>query len=316
MLIAFNRIDQAIDQLKATLEKDPKDKMNLFNLGLLFENKTNTLKEEVNKISEASNLALEAKRKIASHKDKAEVFIDELKRTKAKLKTAKPNQKPVIQSQINKLEASIAKDNEELKLLEGEKVEAEKAVGDEVANNAKIKLLVAQINELKQKTPGFYIKSLEVDSLYFDALYQLGAFYYNSAVEVKKNLNSMDMETYKKEGAKLESEVSNIYKNDALPYFEKAYWKVKQADEVFDALEQIYTQLKDEKKLAKLRASKPNLDPAFIKDLIEQFEIVKRNGKPFEISFRAAIVAEAYLGMKNEQKYVEWKKIEEDYLKK
>lgn len=247
MLIAFNRIDQAISQLKETVSKDPKDVMNLFNLGLLYENKTNTLKEEANKIADASNKVADARRKIASHKDKAEVYIDELKRTKAKLKTVKPNQKPVIQSQINKLEASIAKDNEELKALEGEKLEAEKAVGDEVANKAKIAELNGKIDALKQETPSFYERALAVDPLYYDALYQMGAFYFNEGAEIKRVVNAMDMETYKKEGKSVEEKLAAKYQL-AVPYFERAL-KVKKDEDLKEILKQVYRELKIDKQV-------------------------------------------------------------------
>ncbi len=247
MLIAFNRIDQAIAQLKESVAKDPKDVMNLFNLGLLYENKVNTLKEEANKISDATNKVADARRKIASHKDKAEVFIDELKRTKAKLKTVKPNQKAVIQSQINKLEASIAKDNEELKFLEGERVEAEKAVGDEAANKAKLEELTGKINVLKQELPTFYERALAADPNYYDALYQLGAYYFNEGAEIKRIVNGMDMATYNKEGKAVEAKLAEKYQQ-AIPFFERAL-KVKKDEDLKEILKQIYRDLKIDKQV-------------------------------------------------------------------
>jgi Tfp pilus assembly protein PilF len=247
MLIAFNRIDQAITQLKETISKDPKDVMNTFNLGLLYENKTNTLKEEANKIADKANKVADARRKIVSHKDKAEVFIDELKRTKAKLKTVKPNQKPVIQSQINKLEASIAKDNDELKLLEGEMAEAVKEVGDEAANKAKMDELNAKIDALKQETPTFYERALEADPNYYDALYQLGAFYFNEGAEIKRIVNSMDMKTYTKDGKAVEDKLAAKYKQ-AIPYFERAL-VVKKDEDLKEILKQIYRELKIDKQV-------------------------------------------------------------------
>jgi tetratricopeptide (TPR) repeat protein len=247
MLISFNRIDQAIVQLKETVDKDPKDVTNLFNLGLLYENKVNTYKEEVNKIADLSNKVTDARRKIASHKDKAEVYIDELKRTKAKLKTVKPNQKAVIQSQINKLESSIAKDNEELKLLEGEKVEAEKLVGDEVANKAKIAEVTGKIDAIKQEIPSFYERALAIDPAYYDALYQMGAFYFNEGAEIKRIVNGMDMETYRKEGKAIEEKLAAKYRL-AVPYFERAF-SVKKDEDLKEILKQVYRELKIDKQV-------------------------------------------------------------------
>lgn len=247
MLIAFNRIDQAITQLKESVAKDPKDVMNLFNLGLLYENKINTLKEDANKIADASNKVADANRKITSHKDKAEVFIDELKRTKAKLKTAKPNLKPAIQNQIKRLEESIAKDNEELKLLIGEKEAAEKEVGDVAANKAKIDELTGKINALKSEVPSFYERALAIDPAYYDALYQLGAYYFNEGAEIKRIVNGMDMATYQKEGKAVEAKLAEKYQM-AIPFFERAL-KVKKDEDLKEILKQIYRELKIDKQI-------------------------------------------------------------------
>ena len=245
MLISFNRIDQAIVQLKGSVEKDPKDVMNLFNLGLLYENKINTLKDDVNKIAEAAIKVDNAKRKVASQKDKAEVYVDELKRVKAKLKTAQPKQKPVYQAQINKIEASIKADNDELKILMDEQAEAEKAVGDVAANKAKMEELQGKIAALRSEVPGFYTRALEVDANYYDALYQLGALSYNDAAEIKRKVNAMDMETYKKEGKAVEEQIAAKYK-EALPYFERAL-VVKKDEDLKEILRQVYRELKMEK---------------------------------------------------------------------
>jgi hypothetical protein len=70
------------------------------------------------------------------------------------------------------------------------------------------------------------------------------------------------------------------------------FFKVKKTDEAADALEQIYRMLKDENKLAVIRAYKINIDPNMIKDLFDQYEIVKRNGKPTEIAAAITDAAE------------------------
>jgi tetratricopeptide (TPR) repeat protein len=81
MLISFNRIDQAITQLRATLDKDPKDAMSWLNLGLLFENKVSGVNEEARKIQEKTFKVNDAKRKVAAQKDQVDLFSDELKKS-------------------------------------------------------------------------------------------------------------------------------------------------------------------------------------------------------------------------------------------
>ena len=175
------------------------------------------------------------------------MFIDELKRTKAKLKTAKPNIKPAIQNQIKRLEESIAKDNEELKLLIGEKEAAEKEVGDEAANKAKIDELTGKINALKSEVPSFYERALAIDPAYYDALYQLGAYYFNEGAEIKRIVNGMDMATYQKEGKAVEAKLAEKYQM-AVPFFERAL-KVKKDEDLKEILKQIYRELKIDKQI-------------------------------------------------------------------
>ena len=125
-----------------------------------------------------------------------------------------------------------------------EQAEAEKAVGDEAANKAKIAELNGKIDALKQETPSFYERALAIDPAYYDALYQMGAFYFNEGAEIKRVVNGMDMETYKKEGKAVEEQIAAKYK-EALPYFERAL-VVKKDDDLKEILRQVYRELKME----------------------------------------------------------------------
>ncbi|MCS6968531.1 MAG: tetratricopeptide repeat protein [Cytophagales bacterium] len=53
-----------------------------------------------------------------------------------------------------------------------------------------------------------------------DAIYSLGAFYYNKGAAIKKEADNMDMETFKKEGKAI-IERSKVYFEMALPFFQK-----------------------------------------------------------------------------------------------
>jgi tetratricopeptide (TPR) repeat protein len=250
MLISFNRIDQAISQLKATVAADPKDAMSWLNIGLLYENKMNGVLDEVRKIQDKTVKTSEAKRKIAAQKDQVEVYLDEVKRTKAKLKTTPPAKQGPIKAQITKLESTVAEQTKTLDALKGDLAKAEAEVGDEATNKAKIEELGAKVAEFRKDLPGFYTKALEVNENYYDALYQLGAYYFNEAVEIKKKVDNMDMETYKREGKNVEAAVTSKYEQ-ALPYFEKGF-KVKKEDDLKEVLKQIYRSLKMDAKLAEL----------------------------------------------------------------
>ena len=250
MLISFNRIDQAITQLRATLASDPKDAMSWLNLGLLFENKMSGVLDEVRKVQDKSIKLTEAKRKIAAQKDQVDVYNDEVKRTKAKLKTTPPAKQGPIKAQIAKLESTVAEQTKTLDGLKADLTKAEGEVGDEAANKAKIEELSAKVAEFRKDLPGYYTKALEIDGNYYDALYQLGAYYFNEAVEIKKKVDNMDMDTYKKEGKVVEAAVTAKYEQ-ALPYFEKGY-KAKKEEDLKEVLKQIYRALKMDTKLAEL----------------------------------------------------------------
>jgi Flp pilus assembly protein TadD len=250
MLIAFNRIDQAIVQLKVTLDKDPKDAMSWLNLGLLFENKVSGVNDEARKIQEKTFKVNDGKRKVAAQKDQVDLFSDELKRTKAKLKATPPAKQGPIKAQITKLESTLVEYNAALNDIKADLAKAESEVGDVAANTAKLAELNAKIAEYRKDLPMYYTKSLEADENYYDALYQLGAYYYNEGVEIRKKVDNMDMDTYKKEGKAVEASVSAKYEQ-ALPYFEKAF-KNKKEEDLKEVLKQIYKALKLDAKLAEL----------------------------------------------------------------
>ncbi|MFL0161935.1 hypothetical protein [Aquirufa salirivi] len=250
MLISFNRIDQAIDQLKKTIVADPKDAMSLLNIGLLYENKINGLNEEARKISDKTVKVDEAKRRIAAQKEQVTAFVEEITRNKAKLKTAQPKQKASITAQIAQLDGTVKEQNGKLEELKGELTKAESEVGNAAQNAAKLADLTSKVDALKSEVPGFYTKALAIDANYYDALYQMGAFRYNEAAEIKKKVNAMDMETYKKDGKAVEAQISAKY-NEALPFFEKAY-STKKDEDLKEILKQVYRELKMESKLAEL----------------------------------------------------------------
>jgi len=247
LLISFNRIDQAIE----TLEKQAnKDAATFSNLGLLYENKMSGFKDQANKISEKTSKIGEFQKRIDSQKGQIEAYTDEAKRLKAKLKTAQPKQKTSIQQQITMLEADIKDKTKLLDEYVADKANAEKSIGDPATNASQLADLNAKIKEIRDKVPFYYESALKLDANYYDALYQLGALNYNDAADIKRLVNSMDMDTFKKEGKTYEDKIAAKYK-EALPFFEKAF-KVKKDEDLKETLKQIYRELKDEAKLQEL----------------------------------------------------------------
>ena len=95
--------------------------------------------------------------------------------------------------------------------------------------------------------PSFYERALAIDPSYYDALYQLGAYYFNEGAEIKRLVNAMDMETYKKEGKAVEEKLAAKYQL-ALPYFERAL-SVKKDEDLKEIVRQVYLALKIDKQV-------------------------------------------------------------------
>jgi hypothetical protein len=75
----------------------------------------------------------------------------------------------------------------------------------------------------------------------------MGAFYFNEGAEIKRVVNAMDMDTYKKEGKSVEEKLAAKYQQ-AIPYFERAL-KVKKDEDLKEILKQIYRDLKIDKQV-------------------------------------------------------------------
>ena len=110
--------------------------------------------------------------------------------------------------------------------------------------------VTAKIAEIRANLPTYYTKVLEIEANNYDALFNLGAYYYQEAQEIKRIKDSMDMNEYKKTGKDVEAKLAVKYK-EALPYYERAF-KVKKDEDLKEYLKQIYRELKDEAKLAEL----------------------------------------------------------------
>ncbi len=97
-----------------------------------------------------------------------------------------------------------------------------------------------------------YKETLKVDSNYFDAIFNLGAIYFNKGGEVINEANKLPIN----ETAKYDKLLAdgNNFLNQALPYLEKCEIMQPQDKPTLVSLKEIYTRLKNTDKLAKLNA--------------------------------------------------------------
>ncbi len=87
-----------------------------------------------------------------------------------------------------------------------------------------------------------YKKALEIDPDYFDATFNIAAYYYNQAAEILQQANDMDLKEYQEKGKEVEAKAKEHFE-EALPYLEKA--KELQPDDVkvLTTLQTVYARL-------------------------------------------------------------------------
>lgn len=87
-----------------------------------------------------------------------------------------------------------------------------------------------------------YKKAIELDPSYFDATFNLAAFYFNQAAEILKEANDMDLKEYQKRGKEIEESAKNYFEQ-ALPYLEKSKELKPDDEKVLSTLQTVYTRL-------------------------------------------------------------------------
>jgi tetratricopeptide (TPR) repeat protein len=238
ILLASGREDQAINELVALTKSDPTNVQNLVNLAILYDN-TNAktlakIKELQEKLGSGTSKVDNLQKSIESEKGKIEVFDGEVKRISALIKK-KPTadlKRQLDDVNSKKKEALAAIATTEAQIKEAQ----ESAKGND---NAAIEKELADL-KAKQATASTesvanYKKVLEIEATNYDALYNLGAVYFNEAVQLKKEVDNMNMTDYQARGKEIEGRVCSRFKKSK-PYFEKAV-QAKDEAEAKEALE-------------------------------------------------------------------------------
>lgn len=225
ILLASGKEDQAIAELTALTTADPKNVQNLVNLAILYDN-TNTrasqkIKELNNKLGAGSNKAANAAKNLEAEKGKIEVFDGEIKRISALIKKQPKNadlKRQLADVTNKKKEAAAA-----VATLESEaKAAAESSAStDKTGLEKELADLKAKQANASSKAIESYKKVLELEATNYDALYNLGVFYFNEAVQLKGEVDNMNMTEYQQKGKEVEGRVCGRFQK-AKPYFEKA----------------------------------------------------------------------------------------------
>ncbi|WP_353719722.1 tetratricopeptide repeat protein [Dyadobacter sp. 676] len=241
ILLASGKEDQAIKELEALIQNDPKNVQNLVNLALLYDNMATKqggrIKELQAQAGGGEDKVATLTKSIADEKSKNEVFDGEIKRITALIKKQPKNadlKRQLADVNNKKKESATAVAN-----LEKELATAQEAAKQNSGNAASAEKELATLKadqkknlELAEKN---YRAALEVDATNYDALYSLGALYFNEAVVLKGEVDRMNMTEYQQKGKEVEGRVCGKFKK-AKPYFERAV-QAKDAAEAKETLE-------------------------------------------------------------------------------
>jgi tetratricopeptide (TPR) repeat protein len=238
ILLASGKEDQAIKELEALTVADPKNTQNVVNLAILYDNMYRTATDKVKvlngKVGSGNNAASTAAKNLESEKGKIEVFDGEVKRISALIKKQPKNAD--LKRQLADVNAKKKETVEAIAKLEGEvKAAQEAAKGNDVgALQKELDAEKAKQKDAADKAIANYKKALEIDAANYDALFNLGVFYFNEAVQLKGEVDNMNMTEYQQRGKEVEGRVCGKFKK-AKPYFEKAI-QVKDEAEAKESL--------------------------------------------------------------------------------
>ncbi len=218
--LASNNIESAITDLEKMVVIDPKNSVNLSNLGLLYDSKAQDINNDIQKIKDqlAKSNTVDLETKLVSEKDKLSIYEGEIATLTAKLKkepkTAAATKKRIaeVTSQKVSIEEGIAKLTSEIatkKANQGSNNEA-----------AKLPELEAKFKLNKEKAYFTYKKALEVDPNNYDVNFNMAVMYFNDAVEIKRAVDAMDMKTFQAEGKAIETKACEQFRTSK-PYFDK-----------------------------------------------------------------------------------------------
>lgn len=104
-----------------------------------------------------------------------------------------------------------------------------------------------------EKAEENYKKAIELDPQYFDAIFNLAAYYYNQAAEILQKANDMDLKEYQEKGKEIEEKAKASFEQ-ALPYLEKSRELKPNDEKVLTTLQTVYTRLDMDEKAQEVEA--------------------------------------------------------------
>lgn len=235
------RLDDAIASMKEVYDKNPNDAQTAVNLGIMYDNKANTLETDAKKATDEAKRGGQLTKKLADEKAVLETFNSEVVRLAAAIKKQPKNAD--LKRQLADVQGKIAQQKTKIAELDQQvKAEAAKGVdGAALASNAA--KLTAETEEAKKMARQYYEKALAADPNNYEGNFNMGVAYFNEAVVMKREVDNMSMSDYSKNGKEVEGRVCGKFKQ-ALPYFTKAKSIKADDPQLLSTLEQLETILK------------------------------------------------------------------------
>lgn len=223
-------MNEAIDMMKqrvASTPNTPENAKNLAedfkNLGTLYENGAGEFEKKIRPLeSDITHNAREkadAEKELANVEGKKSAQEDELKRLTERLKK-EPKNAASIKGSIASVTQMITSASAEVDAAKKKIAKATEVSQNSSKNEAELNDLRAKEAELKDLAVANYKKALEIDPANFDANYNLGVYYFNSAVVAKGAVDRMDMKTYNEKGKVVEEQVCGTF-TLSKSYFDK-----------------------------------------------------------------------------------------------
>jgi tetratricopeptide (TPR) repeat protein len=248
LYFAFNRLESAIESLKADIAKDPTNAVNCVNLGILYDNKATSLTSDIKKYTDELSKGGDSEKKMADAKEQMDVFNDEVKRLQDAIKKQPKNND--LKNRLATTQQSLAEKKAAYDAAKAKSDEAKASAGNRAETQKKLDDAVAQRNEFKASAKTYYEKALAADGKSYDALFNLGVLSFNEGVDIKHTVDAMDIKTYNEKGKAVEEQANTKFK-EAIPLFEKAY-SIKKEGDVKENLKALYRMLKMNDKLQEL----------------------------------------------------------------
>ncbi|WP_234733847.1 tetratricopeptide repeat protein [Tellurirhabdus bombi] len=218
ILINAGRMDDAMKDMQTLAEKDPNNAANWLNLAGIYDNTSSNAGVEIRKLGGNARKGPSLTKQLSEQKDALAAMQGELTKLSTRSKAQPKNAE--IKRQLTSVTQMVADKKADIAATEKAiKEQAAQPAGEDP--KAKLETLTKQRDESRAKARQFYVKALQIEPNNYDGNYNLGVSYFNEAVELKNQVDAMDMKEYQARGKEMDGQVCGKFKQ-ALPYFEKA----------------------------------------------------------------------------------------------